>query len=84
VTTEQHLVVLTVMAAEGRAVARDVLLYEHGEDAYRLALWHGPLYERWRADAREGVEVYYAGPEAATTRPWGVFPTGVRDEVFPL
>jgi hypothetical protein len=85
-TTAEHLVVLSVMAAEGRAVPRDVLLYEHGEEAFLGALWSGPLHERWRADVREGTEVYYAGPEAAVTRPWGVFPSGARDEdeVFSL
>lgn len=83
-TTAEHLVVLTVMAAEGRAVPVDRLLYEHGADALWLALWHGPLRQRWRANVTEGTEVYYAGPKAATTRPWGVFPSGVRDEVYPL
>jgi hypothetical protein len=71
-TVEQHLVVLEVLAAEGRAVPTDVLRFRHGEKTFLMALWHGPLYERWRENVREGTEVYYAGPDAATDRPWGV------------
>jgi hypothetical protein len=73
VTVAEHLVVLTVLGAPGRAVSRAELEAEFPTDVLLGAMWHGPLYERWAADVTRGTEVYYAGPHAATTRPVGVF-----------
>lgn len=47
-TTAEHLVVLTVMGAEGQAVPYAALVAEFGAPTVQRAGLAGPLYMRWR------------------------------------